>query len=247
MPNWWSANLKERSRFALHHPGYTCRAVMRDLLALDERFLTGVTGASVSAIRGYLNEPFMHADFMGLLRNSREIMKDLNAAGADCYGKRVVLQYAIVRALKPDLVVETGVANGVSSAYLLLALERNGTGALHSIELGDTTFLPAGRVSGWIVPDWLRTRWSLHWGDSRQLLPALLEELGTIDIFIHDSLHTYEHMTFEYEQAYPHLRPGGILISDDALWNRAFADFVGKARPAASQVLRGIGIMKKAG
>lgn len=247
MPKWWSANLKDRSRFALSHPGYTCRAVMRDLLAMDERFLARITGSSVSAVRGYLNEPFRHAEFMDLLRNGREILKGLSITSADCYGKRVVMQYAIVRTLKPELVVETGVANGISSAYLLLALERNGRGMLHSIEVGDGTYLPAGRPNGWIVPGWLRKRWSLHWGDSRRLVPDLLNELGTIDIFIHDSLHTYEHMKFEYEQAYPHLRRGGVLISDDALWNRAFGDFAGQAHPAASQILRGIGIMKKAG
>lgn len=134
---------------------------------------------------------------------------------------------------------------GVSSAYLLLALQRNGKGTLHSTELGDTTFLSAGCSSGWIVPEWLCERWAFYWSDSRQLLALLLNDPGMIDLFIHDSLHSYEHMTFEYEQAYPRLCPGGILISGDALWNRAFADFAGKAHPAASKILRGIGVMKK--
>lgn len=49
--------------------------------------------------------------------------------GADLYAKRVVMQYAVIPAAKPDWVLETGVANGVSSAYLLLAMERNEKGA----------------------------------------------------------------------------------------------------------------------
>jgi len=33
--------------------------------------------------------------------------------------------YVVIRALKPNIIVETGVANGASSFYLLLALKRN--------------------------------------------------------------------------------------------------------------------------
>jgi len=31
----------------------------------------------------------------------------------------------------------------------------------------------------------------------------------------HDSLHTWDHMTWEFETAYPHLRADGVLTSDD--------------------------------
>ena len=34
-------------------------------------------------------------------------------------------------------------------------------------------------------------------------------------MFHHDSLHTWDHMTWEFETAYPHLRPDGVLASDD--------------------------------
>jgi predicted O-methyltransferase YrrM len=33
--------------------------------------------------------------------------------------------YVVIRALKPNIIVETGIANGASSFYLLLALKRN--------------------------------------------------------------------------------------------------------------------------
>jgi predicted O-methyltransferase YrrM len=42
--------------------------------------------------------------------------------------------YVIIRALKPNIIVETGVANGASSFYLLLALKRNKKGHLFSID-----------------------------------------------------------------------------------------------------------------
>jgi predicted O-methyltransferase YrrM len=242
---WWSANLKNRSLFAIRNPRYAIRAVIRDLFSMDEKFLAIATGSASPAIRSYLNEPFEDTDFMSHLAAASRKMSDLQIASADCYAKRVVLQYAVARASKPDLILETGIANGVSSAYLLLALHRNGRGTLHSIELGDTSYLPPGHLNGWIVPDSLRSRWSLHLGDSRELLPAVLKQLGTIDIFIHDSLHTYDHMKFEYREAYPYLRPGGLLISDDALWNPAFPDFAREAGASASQILRGVGVLQK--
>ena len=74
---------------------------------------------------------------------------------------------------------------------------------------------PPGRASGWAVPDELRTRWKLYLGDARELLPAVLGALEQVDVFLHDSDHSYDHMTFELEQALPRLAHGGLLLSDD--------------------------------
>jgi len=100
------------------------------------------------------------------------------------------------------------VASGVFSAYLLLALERNQKGTLHSVEVGDPSYRPARRVPGSIVPDWLRSRWQLHIGDALTVFPDLFQELGEVDMFVHDSLHTYEHRKVELELACPHTRRG---------------------------------------
>jgi hypothetical protein len=56
-------------------------------------------------------------------------------------------------------------------------------------------------------------------------LPKLLASIGEIDIFFHDSKHTYEHMFFEFEAAFQRLRLGGVLASDDISWNSAFFEF----------------------
>ncbi len=148
-----------------------------------------------------------------------------------------IVYYGLVRLMQPDLVVETGVCDGYSSRFLLLAMERNGRGRLHSIDLPNQDVelvpgrsrqrdvLPGTRETGWLVPPSLRGRWQLHLGDARELLPGLFPTLGKADIFIHDSLHTYEHMMFEFQTAWPNLRDGGIMVSDDTDWNDAFADF----------------------
>ncbi|MFM8432823.1 MAG: class I SAM-dependent methyltransferase [Bacteroidota bacterium] len=140
--------------------------------------------------------------------------------------------YYIVRMSRPTIMVETGVAHGVSSWTILNAMERNGAGKLCSIDLPDLdlkSYNPGNiqKTSGWAVPDALRHRWELRLGSSKELLPAWLQELGEIDVFFHDSDHSYENMLFEFSTALPHLKKKGLIVSDDVHKNAAFAEFAG--------------------
>lgn len=162
------------------------------------------------------------------------------ATGRDGYGEGLRL-YAVLRKLRPEIAVETGVCNGVSTAFLLLALDANGSGELYSLDLPEIagedsdpgTFwdgkggavIPAGREPGWMIPERLRTRWHLTIGRSQDELPGLLGKLGTIDVFLHDSEHSQACMRFEFDAAWPVLRAGGVLAADDVNANSAFADF----------------------
>jgi predicted O-methyltransferase YrrM len=131
--------------------------------------------------------------------------------------------YLMCRLLEPDVVVETGVAYGVSSAFILRAMEVNGRGVLHSVDLP-----PLRREYemfwGIAVPEELRGGWRLHRGSSRRVLPELLEGLEDVDLFVHDSLHTHRNMRREFELVWPRLRTGGVLIADDVERNRAFGE-----------------------
>lgn len=122
--------------------------------------------------------------------------------------------YALVKLLKPEMMVETGVGAGVSSWMILHAMEENGVGRLVSIDLPtpNTELLPD---VGYLVPSELCHRWSLRTGPSQKLLPAVLTELGGIDIFQHDSRHSYSNQLREYTTAWPFIRSGGMLVSDD--------------------------------
>jgi len=242
---WLLQNVRRRAKFAIKNPRYALGAMMREVTHADEKFLSAITGASASEIRGFLDEPIETTEFAAHLRSAEEQFRKLAVDSADLFAKKVLNQYAAVRALKPSCVVETGVANGVSSSYLLLALRKNGHGRLHSVGLADPAFLPAGKEPGWLVPEWLRSGWQIHLGDARDILPRLFEELGSIDVFIHDSLHTYEHMMWEFDTAYPYLRPGGLLFADDALWNDAFHDFAREEGAHEAHILRGVGFLRK--
>ena len=163
----------------------------------------------------------------------RDAITDQLSIYPDHYGLQMTYElpvlYFLVRLVKPKVVVETGVASGASSAHILRALEDNGQGKLYSIDVPPED-LPTGKTSGWIVPDSLRKRWLLHIGDSKELLHPLLKGLGQIDCFLHDSLHTYEHMLWEFKTVGPHLRPGGLFLAHDVGRHEAFRDFMSEMR-----------------
>jgi hypothetical protein len=242
---WLLQNFGARLRFALRNPRYALSSLSRELTLADERFLSAITGVSARRIRTFLEEPLHTPEFATRLREAEATFRALEIQSANIFAKKVLLQYMAIRALQPETVVETGVANGVSSAHILLALQKNARGILHSVGLNDPQFLPAGRPLGWIVPESLKSRWNLLIGDSRFLLPSLLANLGAIDVFIHDSLHTYDHMLWEYRTAFTYLRPGGLLFSDDAAWNSAFPQFCDEVAARHGRILHGVGFLQK--
>ena len=65
-------------------------------------------------------------------------------------------------------------------------------------------------------------------GSSRRNLAPLTRELGTLDLFIHDSLHSGRNVSFELEEAWRVLRPGGAIVVDDVDANSAFHEFVAR-------------------
>ncbi len=155
--------------------------------------------------------------------------------------------YWIVRRLKPKTILQTGVSNGLSSAFMMLALAKNGAeGTLHVVDVpaifnaadpnwtrGGQVFgfvIPEGKTSGWMVPDIYRDRFEVQIGDAKVLLPQLVDRLKAVDMFYHDSDHSYNHMAFEFEQAKRKLAPNSVVVADDISWNASLWDFADKYR-----------------
>ena len=137
------------------------------------------------------------------------------------------IAYVLCRILRPDTVVETGVAYGGLTTYLLSALEANKRGVLHSIDLPPILERHA-RWVGLFVPQNLRARWTLHLGASRRVLPDLLKKVRPVGLFIHDSLHTQRNMAWEFATATPYLASRAAVLSDDVERNHAFEDWARK-------------------
>jgi hypothetical protein len=160
----------------------------------------------------------------------RHLAREHEAEGRDSYIEidAPLELHALVRLMRPRHIVEVGVSSGVSSAYLLDALEQNGRGTLHSVDLPSRSrrrrasgappraswSLPEGRSPGWAVPFRLRRRWDLRLGDKADVLPLLSEELPGIDLFVYDVPHRDVGTREELRTLSPLLGPGGVVIVD---------------------------------
>jgi hypothetical protein len=200
----------------------------------DVDWVSALAGAGREAVERVLSELVafvpLESEMRQLLRGGgREFYAQLNAPFEI---------YALARLLRPAHVVELGVSSGVSSAHFLLALRQNSDGVLHSIDLptfqwgpvrreGESEVaIPPGRRSGWAVPPALRAGWDLRIGSTERLLPGLVRDVPRIDLFLHDDLHTPEHLAWELTTVRPRLWPGSVVLADNTNWTgRAFEEF----------------------
>jgi len=151
----------------------------------------------------------------------------------DAYGSEGVMGaldcatlYGLTRWLRPAVAVESGGFIGMSSAFILKALadEKLSAARLYSVEWSEEC------EQGALIPDELRSassgfvpmRGKVEDFLKRDQLPR------SIDMFLHDSSHSYRHMLWEFRQFWPRLREGGLLVSHDVQMNAAFPEFVAK-------------------
>ncbi len=137
------------------------------------------------------------------------------------------LLYDFVTDRRPERVVETGVAAGWSSLVILLALEGT-NGRLWSTDLPYPYLEGQKDWVGAAVPKRLHAQWSLRRGSDRNMLPAVLDEAGPIDLAHYDSDKSYAGASWAYDQLWAALRPGGILIVDDVGDHLALRDFASR-------------------
>jgi len=180
--------------------------------------LTKFLGVDKSTVKQYFDESH---EFWKLITKRLEETGGIHRMSLE----RLQILYASVRHFKPKIMVETGVAGGSSSLSILYAMSKNNLGNLYFIDVGITHWFPSGFNVGYLVPDEFRKRWNLTIGDSKKELPILLESLKTVNIFFHDSDHSYKHMTFEFNTVLPFLNPNKIILSDDINLNSSFQRF----------------------
>jgi hypothetical protein len=167
-------------------------------------FVANVTGIPVAEARGYIEEVLTDtvlSDHISeaTLHSPRRWLAD----AAPRYGRRVGW-YAIVRALKPGNVVETGTDKGIGSVVLAAAVIRNGVGRVTTIDIDPSSgYLisgPYAEVTERIVADGVAT----------------LRTLSDIDFFIHDSDHSSEYEAREFDALDGRLAKNAIVLSDNS-------------------------------
>jgi hypothetical protein len=183
-----------------------------DLGNVDEvvGFLAESLGASRAEVDRCVREPLADKELHAMLR-ARTRPRRLSTKRLPGFGRRLGW-YAIARLRRPSLIVETGIHDGLGSALLLRALDRN---ARDGLAEGSLISFDPRPETGWMVPDELRHRWEPHFVTSQQGMEEALEG-SRVDFFIHDSDHTYEVERFEFETALRNRAPDCVLLSDNS-------------------------------
>lgn len=197
----WLFSSREYTNFT-----YELGAINVDHLAA---FVAAVTGTGFDEARRFIDE--LEAD-EGLRRHIRDTTaRSDQAPFADSdvhYGRRLGW-YAIVRAMRPALVVETGVDKGLGSCVLCAALLRNIQDG-HPGRYVGTDINPA---AGYLLSGAYADVGEIRFGDSIETLRTLAVP---IDVFINDSDHSSDYERREYETVEARLSAAAIVIGDNA-------------------------------
>jgi hypothetical protein len=185
--------------------------------------VAAVTGTEVGRIEGYVEEvkadAALYSHIASAFKHNTQ-MRDVVIG----YGRRIGW-YAFVRALKPRLVVETGVAHGVGASVLCAALLRNLEEGYEGSYLGTEINPDAGELLTGIYASVGR----VAYGDSLDSLRMLTTP---IDVFINDSDHSELYESMEYEAVAHLLSASSIILGDNSHVTNALRDFsVERGRP----------------
>ena len=150
--------------------------------------------------------------------------------------------YALVRMRRPRRVIEFSTSSGYSTTFIALALKRNGTGQLHSIDLDRDAQLSAER---WLRQHSVMDRVTLHQGDCRDVVPNLVTD--ELDLLFIDSLHSFDLTSWYLTAVVPTLQPEVLVHIHDVMPSEArvrihggppFAAEEPRARPPAMHLLK---------
>ena len=168
-------------------------------------FVADVAGITTDQAREFMAELDDDADFASHVATTTAAHERRGLADTTVHLHKRLGWYALVRALRPEHIVETGTDKGLGSIALAAGLLRNGRGRLTTFDVNpDSGYLISGRYADVV------TRVV---GDS---LAGVRSLDGPVDYFLHDSLHTWEHEWGEFEAVAPKLSSGAVVLSDNA-------------------------------
>src|SRR5216684_2383126 len=191
----WAHHSRENDNFT-----YDLTEQSLDYLAAT---VSTVTGAEIDIIRSYLEEPKADlSDYLCPRAAALPIDKPTS------FGRRLGW-YAIARAMKPRVTIETGVHFGLGSVLLCSALRRNAQEGYAGKYYG--TDMDPG--AGVLLAEPLNQYGKILYGDSIASLRGVDE---TIDLFINDSDHSAEYEGQEYRVVEHRLSPKSIVLGDNS-------------------------------
>ncbi len=192
----WLFNSKEFANFT-----YDLAPANKEYLAW---FVADACGVSISEVHGYFNELETNSQLDFYIKSRLAIHRRGNEIDSQAFFSRRIGWYAIVRATRPSVAVETGTEKELGSIVLAEALLKNGFGRLITIDMEPSSGLLIGEEYGGVIERVI--------DDSL----SAISRIDRIDLFIHDSDHRAEHEAREFGLLSTRLSYGGIVLSDNS-------------------------------
>jgi predicted O-methyltransferase YrrM len=172
-------------------------------------FLAGALGVEAGAIKRAFEELRDAPELAAHLANYARHPSISGVCDAAPRFARRIAWYAIVRVVKPRLVVETGIDQGLGSLVLCEALRRNRLEGAEGRYIGlDINPAAGAMVSG----EWAGIA-SIRYGDAIESIGRLDQP---VDFYISDSDHSADYEYREYVAMAPHLSRGAPIVADNA-------------------------------
>lgn len=132
--------------------------------------------------------------------------------------------YNLVKAIRPETTLETGVAYGWSSMAILSGIKNSESAKLYSIDMPYPGANNEAYV-GCVVHPKLRDKWTLIRKPDIDGLPLVLKKEKQLDFCHYDSDKSYRGRMKSSRKIWDSLKEGGIFMSDDINDNIAFKHF----------------------
>ena len=175
-----------------------------------EEVIAVVTGKTPSQIGGFIQEAINDRELRAYFDNKMALYDGQKTSSnvSSPFGRRLGW-YAIARATKPRLIVETGVERGHGALLLCAALLRNGEEGAPGGYLG-TDIDP---TAGYLLSGKYRAVGNILYGDSISRLKLIADP---IDLFINDSDHSADYEAEEYKAIASKLSANAVVLGDNA-------------------------------
>ena len=167
-------------------------------------FIANICGTTEQEISEYFDELESNSELRDYIQSRLKMHHRGNEIDNQAFYGRRIGWYAMVRVLKPTVIVETGTEKGLGSIVLAEALLKNGNGHLFTIDIEPTAGLMIGDRYTEVISQII--------GDSLQSLTTI----ERVDLFIHDSDHSAEHEAREFEIIETKLSKQGVVLSDNS-------------------------------
>ena len=204
-----------------HNYTYDLTALNRAHLAW---FVSNVCDVPIESVQGWMAELESDTELRSHIERSTAASARRGLADRQVRYARRIGWYAIVRAVKPAHVVETGVDKGLGTCVLAAALLRNAQEG----SPGRVTALDINPEAGYLTT---AQPWAgvidLVIGDS---IASLARLDRPVDLFLHDSDHAAAHERNEFNAVEPLLADRALLLTDNVTATDVLMTYAGETK-----------------